>query len=93
MVCHPLLGYHADVSDQKTISRWAASRRAAGAREIEELRRAPASPSESFAAATALIGFAAARHGWPLPTGEEEAADDLAFHEIWARLRQCSAAR
>jgi hypothetical protein len=35
-----------------------------------------------------LIAFAASRNGWPLPTGPEEAADDLAFHDVWARLRR-----
>jgi hypothetical protein len=92
MARDPLLGYPSPVSQQRAISRWAASRRAAEARELDELRRSPPSPSESFAAATALVGFAAARHGWPLPTGAEEAADNLAFHEIWARLRRRGAA-
>jgi hypothetical protein len=35
-----------------------------------------------------LIAFAAARNGWPLPTGPDEEADDLAFHEVWAHLRR-----
>jgi hypothetical protein len=68
-----------------------ASRRAAEARELAEMRRTPLEPSASFAAAIALIAFAAARHGWPLPEAEEAAADDLAFHEVWARLRRHAA--
>jgi len=52
------------------------------------MRRSPLGPAESFERAMALIAFAASRNGWPLPTGPEEAADDLAFHETWARLRR-----
>jgi len=52
------------------------------------MRGSPPDPARSFARAMSLIAFAASRNGWPLPTGPEEAADDLAFHDVWARLRR-----
>jgi hypothetical protein len=75
-------------NERRETRRWLAGRRAAAARESAELRLRPVTPEESLALALALIDFAAERHGWPLRTDAHEDADDLAFHETWARVRK-----
>lgn len=64
---------------------WVARRRRAAARELDEQRRYRPSPAESFDHALSLIAFAAARHGWPLAQSDD---DELAFHQVWSRLRR-----
>jgi hypothetical protein len=70
------------------LSRWISGRRAAEAREREERRDRTISPGEAFRQAMSLVSLAARRHGWPPPADEREAAEDLAFHLVWARLRE-----
>jgi hypothetical protein len=76
------------VSERSDVARWMAGRRAAAARERDELRGKAPAPREALARALSLIELAASRHGWPLPASADDEAEDLAFHEAWARLRR-----
>lgn len=78
------------MDERSELIRWVAGRRTAEARERDEWRSESISSAESFARAMSLVEFAAARHGWPLPVGPDDEAEDLAFHIIWARIRRRS---
>lgn len=73
--------------DRLAIRKWVTSRRAAEAREREEVRRAR-SDTAALRFALALIALEGRLHGWPRRDDPVSRREDELARARWARLRK-----